>query len=220
MNTATKPTTTAARRAKLIKTIQVGRRELHMDEPTYRAMLTSVGKGDSLKDMSVSNMINVLEHMRRSGFQVRSKAGDRSQAGGSFARKARALWLFLHALGAVRDPSERALNAYVKRIAKVEDLRWVRHHNEEAVIETLKKWAMRYLPAEIARLQGEVIALLQARPVEMSETALAVLLYCPGPDRGFDAHWWAWERYTDFLKWPSTSERGLFGEEVKHVALA
>jgi Mu-like prophage protein gp16 len=219
MTTAPKTTTNDARRVKLIKTIQVGRRELRMDEPTYRAMLAGVGGADSLKDMPLSKMIDVLEHMKKSGFQLRAKTGDRSQAFDSFSRKARALWLFLHALGAVRDPSERALNAYVKRIAKVEDLRWVRHHSQEAVIETLKKWAMRYLPAELVRLQGEVVAHLQSCPVEMSEMDLMHLLFRPRPDCGFDTHWWTWERYTNFLQQPSPSERGLFGEEVKHVSL-
>ncbi len=216
---AAKPKTTDPRRTKLIMTIQVGRRELRMDEPTYRAMLASVGGSESLKDMSISKMIDVLEHLKKSGFQLRAKAGDRPQAPGAFARKVRALWLFLHALEVVRDPSERALNAYVQRIAKVEDLRWVRFRDEEKVIETLKKWAMRFLPAEVKRRQSEVIARLQAQPINMSEIALAHLIHRPGSDEGFDAHWWAWERYMDFLKQPIPGDRGAFGEEVKHVSM-
>ena len=219
MTTAPKPPTTDARRAKLIKTIQVGRRELRMDEPTYRAMLARVGGAESLKDMPLSKMIDVLEHLKKSGFQLRSKSGDRSQATGSFARKVRALWLFLHTLEVVRDPSERALNAYVKRIAKVEDLRWVRPHDQEAVIETLKKWTMRFLPDQVERRQSEVIAQLRAHPITMNEIDLAVLIARPGPDKGFDAHWWAWERYMDFLKQPIPGERGAFGLEDRNVAM-
>lgn len=60
----------------------------------------------------------MLEHLKTKGFQVRPKAGDRSQTINPDASKVRALWLFLHALGVVNDPSERALAAYVKRIAK------------------------------------------------------------------------------------------------------
>ena len=219
MTTAPKPPTTDARRAKLIKTIQVGRRELRMDEPTYRAMLGRVGGAESLKDMPLSKMIGVLEHLNKSGFQLRSKSGDRTQATGSFARKVRALWLFLHALEVVRDPSERALNAYVKRIAKVDDLRWVRLNQEEAVIETLKKWAMRFLPAEVQCRRAEVIAQLRARPVTLSELDLTVLLDQSYVDRGFDPHWWAWERYMDFLKQPIPGERGAFGQEERNVAM-
>lgn len=202
----------ANRRATLIKLIHVAKRELRLDEPTYRTILLAVGKSESLSAMSVPNMTTVLDHLKKQGFQVRSRAGDRTQATGAFARKVRALWLFLHTLGVVRDPSERALNAYVKRIAKVDDLRWVRIDGEEVVIETLKKWAMRFLPAEVLRRQSEVIECLKARPITMNELELAHLIGRPGSGEGFDAHWWAWERYMDFLKQPIPGERGVFGE--------
>ena len=66
----------------------------------------------------------------------------------------RALWLFLHVLGEVRDPSEKALAAYVKRIAKVDDLRWATGDAVTALIETMTKWALRRaLPATVAALR-------------------------------------------------------------------
>ena len=120
--------TTAAtdRRAKLVKLIQIARRDLGMDEPTYRTVLLSAGKASSTKEMAIPMLEAVLERMKASGFKVRPKGGDRSQSVYPEARKVRALWLFLHHLGEVRDPSETALAAYVKRMVKVDDLRWAR----------------------------------------------------------------------------------------------
>ena len=156
MTTAKAPAN--ARRAALIKLIHVARRELGqksgLDELAYRDILRIVGKSESLASMTVPNMEMVLAHMKSKGFKVRPKAGDRPPVVNPDASKVRALWLFLHALGEVRDPSEKALAAYVKRIAKVDDLRWARGDAVTALIETMKKWAMRRaLPAAVAALR-------------------------------------------------------------------
>ena len=145
MTTAKAPSN--PRRATLIKLIQVARRDLGrltgLDDLAYRDILRIVGKSESLAAMTVPNMELVLAHMKSKGFVVRPKAGDRRQTINPDASKVRALWLFLHALDEVRDPSEKALAAYVKRIAKVDDLRWARPAALDALIETLKKWEMR-----------------------------------------------------------------------------
>ena len=196
MTTAKAPTN--PRRAALIKLIQVARRDLGrlsgLDDLAYRDILRTIGKSESLAAMDLPGMERVLAHMKAKGFVVRPKTGDRPQTINPDASKVRALWLFLHALGEVRDPSERALAAYVKRIAKVEDLRWARGDAITALIETLKKWAMRRLPAAVAALREEVIAAHQATPltpaqIELAQQAEQYLRR----GQGFDIHWWAWE---------------------------
>ena len=185
--------TPANARQRLIKLIHVGRRELGLDEPTYRTMLASAGKADSTSAMGVPALMAVLERMKATGFKIRPKAGDRPQTINRDASKVRALWLFLHALGAVRDPSEAALAAYVKRIAKVDDLRWARGDAVTALIETLKKWAMRFLPDAVAALKEEAIKLHRANalsPVQIEAIQEALRGLKPGR---FDAHWAAWE---------------------------
>ena len=63
-----------------------------------------------------------------------------------------------HGNTALAQPDDAA--AYVKRIAKVDDLHWVRGRAVDTLIETLKKWAMRdHLPAAVAALRqgGETV---------------------------------------------------------------
>ena len=74
------------------------------------------------------------------------------------ARKARALWLMLHELGQVRDPSERALGSYCKRVLKVDALQWT-DGQIWRLIESLKDWAMRVLPARCEAMRQQVDAM-------------------------------------------------------------
>ena len=202
MTTTKTPSNT--RRTALIKLIHVAKRELGrtvgLDELAYRDILRIVGKSESLAAMDVPAMERVLEHLKGKGFKVRPKAADRTQTVGPQVGKVRALWLFLHALGEVRDPSERALAAYVKRIAKVDDLRWARPAALDALIETLKKWAMPSLPAHLKALCDEVLALHQEQPLdERSQYQLSRAYSCLNQQLGFDKHWNAWADLTVIL---------------------
>lgn len=186
-----------AQRQRLIKLIHVGRRELNMDEATYRQVLMIAGKADSASAMTVPALTAVLEHMKSCGFKIKTKTGAaprRPLLVAPDASKVRALWLFLFHLGAVRDPSEDALATYVKRIAGVDDLRWVRGDGVTLLIETLKKWAMRHLPAAVSRLQAEAIAAHQSGALtpRQHETFQAATTYLQR-GHGFDKHWQAWE---------------------------
>lgn len=191
-----------------IKLVHVAKRELGLDEPTYRAILFAQGGNESLSAMSLDGMNKVIDYFKAQGFKLRKAAGDRKQATGPDAKKVRALWLFLHELGAVRDPSEAALTAYVQRIAGVDDVQWMRgtrkvpsnpakRHQDRAelVIETLKKWAMRFLPADIVRLKGEVRERHQQGLLTPEQLQCAEIAFGNGldPDVGFDKHNLVWD---------------------------
>lgn len=112
-----------------------------MDEDTYRAMLLQIGNASSTTEMGISKLEAVLEHLKRCGFKVvPNKAGRLKRADDAQSKKIRSLWLELHALGEVNDPSEYALSRYVKRITKVDNLNWINSVQASTVIETLKKW--------------------------------------------------------------------------------
>lgn len=149
-------------RARLIKLVHVGRRELKLDEDFYRNILLTKGGARSAGDMNAAQLQNVVDEFKRLGFKVANKA----KAGGVLmsngrrtglasvklaaddqSRKARAMWLTLHAIGQVRDPSEAALLAYAKRQCKVDRLEWVR--DTVPLIESLKAWLLRSMPAVV-----------------------------------------------------------------------
>lgn len=131
-------------RLRLIKLIHVARRELRMDDDTYRLMLAGMkglGGATSTADLSVPNLTKVLEQLKRLGFTVRpNKVQKRPLANDEQSKKIRSLWLELHGLGAVRDPSEAALAKFVLSMTRVSALQWLTTAQASRVIENLKQW--------------------------------------------------------------------------------
>ncbi|RMT61671.1 hypothetical protein ALP29_00244 [Pseudomonas syringae pv. avii] len=131
-------------RLSLIKLIHVARRELCMEADTYRLMLAGMKDLDgatSTADLSIENLLKVLEQLKQKGFKPRpNKAGKRLLADDIQSKKIRSLWLELHELGAVRDPSEAALAEFVKSMTRVSALQWLSTAQASRVIENLKQW--------------------------------------------------------------------------------
>ena len=140
-------------RLRYIKMIHVARRELRMEDDTYRLMLSSMTGLDgatSTADLSVPNLVRVLEQLKQKGFKPRpNKAGKRPKANDEQSKKIRSLWLTLHDLGEVRDPSEAALANFVKSMTKVSALQWLSVHQASRVIENLKQWHHRVTNKEV-----------------------------------------------------------------------
>ncbi len=178
------------RAAQWRKLIHVAKRQLGLDEETYRTVLRTVGGAASTKDMDMTHLIRVLDHLKRAGFQVKPKGqpGARNiYIDSEQARKVRALWLFLHTLGVVQDPSEKALAEFVKRIAHVDDLRFVRDY--VPLIEALKKWAMRFLPGQVEQMLADLME-MELPPERAAHAAAAVRRLAAG--EGFDIYYAAW----------------------------
>lgn len=180
----------AAQRARLIKIVQTGRNVLRLDEDTYRDLLAAKSGGKrSAKDLSIDELDAVIKHMRASGFKARKPAGAQPRERRALdtfpeSSKARALWLWLHEIGIVKDPSERALASFGRRISGVDALQWTRRPDK--LIEGIKAWAARELPAKLR----ERVTALQAAGKLPSNITTDVLpaLVCPTLNpAGFDA---------------------------------
>lgn len=133
-------------RLRLIKLIHVARRELGMDDDTYRLLLSGMkglGGATSTADLSVPNLYRVLEQLKQRGFKVRPSKKQRPLAADDQSKKIRALWLALHDQGEVRDPSEEALGKFVMKMTGVQALQWLSGEQASQVIENLKKWQRR-----------------------------------------------------------------------------
>lgn len=141
------------KRNRLIKLIHVARRELQMEDDTYRLMLAGIRELDgvtSTADLSVPNLMKVLDVLKQKGFKVRpNKAGKRPKADDRQSKKIRSLWLALHDLGAVRNPSEEALANFVQGRTGVAALQWLTTVQASQVIEHLKQWQSRMTPKEV-----------------------------------------------------------------------
>lgn len=126
--------------------IHIAKKELALDDATYRALLQRVTGRTSSAGLSDVQLDAVLAELKRLGFKPRSRAAStpvkRPLAAGAEARKIRALWISLHHLGVTADSSEAALAAFVKRQLHIDALQWVRQ-DAYKITEALKSWATR-----------------------------------------------------------------------------
>lgn len=140
---------TAARKSvdprlrELLAKIHIAKKDLGLDDDTYRAVLRRVTGRDSAKGLTAGRLIAVIEEFKRLGWQPPTRGGSRPLGDGVQEAKIRALWLALWNMGAVENPSEAALGVYVKRIAGVDAPRFLRANDARRVIETLKQWGAR-----------------------------------------------------------------------------
>lgn len=118
--------------------IHIAAKAMALDETTYRALLRRVSGKESAGELDASERSRVIAEFQRLGW----RPPRRSKLTGA-ARKIRALWLVLHKGGAVQDPSERAMNAWVKRQTGRADVRWLDVVLTQRCIEQLKRWCDR-----------------------------------------------------------------------------
>jgi phage gp16-like protein len=140
-----------------IKIIQVAIRKLGLREDEYRALYEGQTGKRSLRDMTGREMGRILDAMVKLGFQkdgsAPARAGSVTLCDDPQPRKIRSLWLRLRDMDVLRNPSEQALLAYVKRLTRVDRMEWLDRRQLSFVIETLKSWvnreaAARGLPGE------------------------------------------------------------------------
>ena len=137
-------------RAALIR-VQIARRELRLDDGTYRAMLERLTGRTSSADCTEAQLDAVVAEMKAKGWKPKAAASKpaakaphrRKVASSPMARKARAMWISLYQLGAVRDPSERALERFGRRQLGVDRLEWADQGDAYRLIEALKAMAER-----------------------------------------------------------------------------
>lgn len=145
-NTAARPAQfdkTSQHRRSMIAKVNVARHQLAMAEDDYRQLLMDTTGQASLKDCSDRQLEQMIDALKGKGFRPISKAGAKPAAQHPMARKARALWISLHHLGVVRNPTEEALEAFAKRQLGCEKLVWARQGDAYRLIEALKAMAKR-----------------------------------------------------------------------------
>lgn len=122
--------------------IHMAKHQLGMQKDAYRDILWSLARVRSSADLDQAGRSKVLDHMQACGFK-RTKPQPRALADDPQSKKIRALWLDLHEAGKVRNPSESALAAFVKRQTGRDALQWLTGKEASALIEELKKWLAR-----------------------------------------------------------------------------
>ncbi|MFZ5659159.1 MAG: gp16 family protein [Pseudomonadota bacterium] len=133
-----------SRKADLAK-IHLAIKELGWDDDTYRTVLWTIARVRSAADLDAKGRHKLISHLKSKGWRPKPSRGTtkRKLADDGQSKKIRALWLHLHSIGGVRNPSEAALGAFVKRMTGTDALQWLSTEKAGKVIEELKKWVAR-----------------------------------------------------------------------------
>lgn len=146
------------RKAMMAK-IHIAKKQLGLDDDTYRAVISQVtrGKKSSCSDCTAWELENILAHFAEKGFKADKRKASprtRSKAHKTPTDKIRALWIDMHRVGILVDGSEAALDAWVQRTTSqknggmgIERTAWLNNDPkmENSVLEALKQWRKRKL---------------------------------------------------------------------------
>lgn len=123
--------------------LHVAKKQLGLDDETWRDLLERETGKRSSKDMNDRERGRVLDALKNHGFKPASK-GSRKGIEGKYAPKLQALWIAGYNLGLIRNRDDVALLAFVKRQTGIDHTRFLRYAEDGAsAIEALKKWLER-----------------------------------------------------------------------------
>jgi phage gp16-like protein len=200
--TATARKTDPFRRS-LYGKIEIAKKAFGLDDETYRDILEARYGKRSRTGLRNAQLVDLVEHFKTLGFKplrkAPARAGGRPMADGDTQRKIRALWISLYHLGAVSDPSERALGAFCRRVTGgrqggIDALQWLDAGGALKVIEALKAMAERagvdWSPYKL-RTDGVIVDAWdpRARVIEAQWRRLAALGAVRIADPGALSNW-------------------------------
>lgn len=138
-----------------IAAIHVAKKQLGLDDDTYRAKLANITGKSSVKDMTEAERQKVLTVFRNDGF--RPIEGNTQVKGltGKYAKKLQSLWIAAYNLGVVRDRRDDALLAFVKRQTGLDHTRFLHYADDaRAAIEAMKGWLKREAGVSFGNTNG------------------------------------------------------------------
>ncbi len=171
--------------------IHIARKQLGLDEYTYRAKLAKITGKSSAKDLSEAERQKVLAVFRNEGFAAATKgrqSSRRTRLSGRYAGKLQALWIAGWNLGVFRNRDDAALLAFVKRQTALDAIQFLRFPDDaRKAIEAIK--------AILAR-EGGVDWSVNASTPDCTRSA------------GFKIAWAQWEKLHEpnGLFWPMVRE--------------
>ena len=125
------------KRQKLIQLIHIGRNKLALSDDAYRAILRGASGKNSCADMTISELEEAMKALRRAGFRVRKRLPLRPENIGQATREQleyiKGMWEL-----AATYKTDKALNAFIRRVAKVDDIRFLDVQGAQKVILALR----------------------------------------------------------------------------------
>jgi hypothetical protein len=125
------------RHQKLIQLIHIGRNKLALTDDAYRALLRGVSGKESCSVMTIPELDRALKAIKSAGFRVEKKMPLKEEEIGMANPEQlsyiKGMWEL-----AARIKTEAALNAFIKRIAHVDDIRFLGVKEAQKVITALR----------------------------------------------------------------------------------
>ncbi|RVG94861.1 regulatory protein GemA [Sinorhizobium meliloti] len=169
--------------------IHVAKKQLGLDDDTYRAKLNNLTGKTSAKDMTEEERQSVLTVFRNEDSKPREnnrRPDGRAKLTGRFAAKLQALWIAAHNLGIVQNRDDAALIAFVKRQTGIDHVRFLKFPDDaRKAVEALKAWIVRVggvdwsdgkLRPDYARTDGYKIAWAQWLKLNPHATSTSAFL--------------------------------------------
>ncbi|QHW25842.1 regulatory protein GemA [Rhizobium leguminosarum bv. viciae 248] len=129
-----------------IAAIHAAKKQLGLDEDTYREKLEVITGKASTKSMTEAERERVLQVFRKEGFKPKSnrRADGRLKLTGKYAGKLQALWISAYNLGIVQNRDDAALVKFVERQTGIEHVRFLQNAADaRKAVEALKGWIAR-----------------------------------------------------------------------------
>lgn len=135
---------TELRNAELAQ-IHLAKKQLQLDDDTYRAVLWTVARVKSAKDLDWTGRKALIEHFKAKGWKPAAPKKARAAKPAAHGQEGllRALWADLHAAGKVRVDTDAALSAWLVRNKWPQRAEWLSQAQLTAAIEGLKQWLAR-----------------------------------------------------------------------------
>ncbi len=131
-------------RRSMIAKVHIAKQQLALCDDDYVAVVLRVTGHASSADCTNRQLEELLKEFTRLGFKAVAKPKAQRAADHPAALKARALWISLHHLGAIDNPSEKALEAFAKRQLGCARLQWADQSLAYKLIEALKAIGTRH----------------------------------------------------------------------------
>jgi phage gp16-like protein len=138
----------------LIAKLHIAKKQLGLDDASYRALLVAATGKSSAKDMREGELVAAMEAFKKAGFKALppKTAEQKAAARKPYVAKIYALWGDLEKSGDLTDPSLKALQSFVKRQTGMDRVEWLGPEDATKVTEGLKAWLARLSQNRQARL--------------------------------------------------------------------
>ena len=174
---------------KLIQLIHIAKSQLNLDDFTYREILKRLTNKESSTKCTVVELHKVLHELQTKGAKVKyfAKRGKKptaySPATGETAvksqitHKIRAVWITMGKHGFLRDSSEQALNAYMRKIINknrsvlVLNVGALDVNDASQLLEILKKWHRRLIIEHLESLNAKATLHRNGEPCDYRQAS-------------------------------------------------